>query len=106
MSARSYKEYCAALDKLSKAAQLEFEELWLKLDVSDPVVARDALIAILAALASKYGDMAATIAAEYYEAERAEALGGEYRAALAETVPEDEIERAVRYAAGHLFRGD
>lgn len=104
MSAQSFKEYCAALDKLSKAAQLELEDVWLAIDHSNPYVVRDTLIVAVQGIVEKYGGMAALVAAEYYEGERKEALGGDFAALLAESVSPEQIEASVRYACGHLFK--
>lgn len=103
MATARFKAYCEALDRLSKASQLEFEKAWRKLQGLPPEELRDALIEVVEGIVAKYGDMAATVAAEYYEGERSDALGGEYEALLADTVPREQIEAVVRYAAGHLF---
>lgn len=107
MAQRSeYEQYVTAIATASKLAQDELGKLWDSLDKSDPQAVRDAVIATMPGIVDKYGGMAALAAGEYYEAERNKALGGDYSAYIADSVPNEQIESSVRYAAGHLFGGD
>lgn len=100
-----YEKYVNALNQASLLAQRDFAEFWDRLDKSKPEACRDALIAFLPGVIYKYSLMAELAAAEYYEAERIAAGGNEdFEAQLAEMVPYEQIEEAVRFAAGHLFQ--
>ena len=104
MSARSYRDYCEALDKLSKAAQLEFQAAWRRLDQSDPAAFRNALLVVFPGIVERYGRMAALAACQYYDAERAGAVPDDgYAASMADVAPVEQLRSKVRYAAGHFF---
>ena len=105
MSAEDFKTYMDAMNNASLLAQRDLDEIWSKLDKSDPYATRDALIALVPGLVYKYGNMAALASANYYEAERLQAGGDEsFRAELAEAAPIEQIEASVRFACGHLFK--
>lgn len=104
MSAKDFKSYMDAMNKASLLAQRDLDELWNKLDKTDPYATRDALLALVPGIIYKYGDMAALASANYYEVERMQAGGDpSFQAFLAEPVPIEQIEKSVRYACGHLF---
>lgn len=104
MSAEDFKTYMEAMNKASLLAQRDLDEIWQKLDKSDPYATRDALLALVPGIVYKYGEMAALASAEYYEAERLQAGGEEsFQAELAESAPIEQIEASIRYACGHLF---
>lgn len=103
MSASRYRDYVAALDAASELAQREFREIYDRLDKSKPVECKEILLEVVPAIVEKYGNIAALAAAEYYEAERREALGGWYKAELASPVDAEAVRAKVRYALGHLF---
>lgn len=106
MGVEEFSRFTNAMNNASLLAQRDLAGFWESLDKSDPAAVRDALLAYVPALVQKYGDVAALAAAEYYEAERMAAGGSEaFRAELAEAVPAEQVEAAVRYACGHLFRG-
>lgn len=73
------------------------------LNLSRPEAARDALVGFLPRLVQAYGDVAATVAAEWYETVRAREVGGSFSARLASVAPADQTEKGARYAARHLF---
>lgn len=87
-------------------ARGELEAFFLGLDLNRPELARDALLEFLPILAQEYGDVAATAAAEWYEAQRAAQIGGSYAAVLGDGIEAAQAEGSVRYAAGHLFGDD
>lgn len=103
MAASDFERYKEALRKASLLAQRELAVLWESLRGSDPAAIRAALVAAVPGIVAKYGDMAALAAAEYYEVERRQAGGGDFRAELADGAPVEQVEAAVRYACGHLF---
>lgn len=103
MDAEAYERYANALNNASLLAQKELDDALGLIDLDRPRMARNALVPIMTGIVTRYAGLAALAAAEYYEQERADALGGAYSAILAEPVPPEKIEAAVRYAAGYLF---
>lgn len=87
-------------------ARADLEGFFVGLDISNSEAVRDALLEFVPALAREYGDVAATVAAEWYEELRTSAVGGSFNARLAPLKPDAAVEASVRYAAGHLFDGD
>lgn len=87
-------------------ARADLEGFFVGLDISNSEAVRDALLEFVPALAREYGDVAATVAAEWYEELRTGAVGGSFNARLAPLKPDAAVEASVRYAAGHLFDGD
>lgn len=85
------------------AARREFMLFWRNLDVSDPVRARNAMLQFNDYLVRKYGDITATLAADFYDQARAQAgVRGAFRA-LAVPPDPDSMNTATRRLAGHLF---
>lgn len=87
-------------------ARAELGSFFLGLDLTKPELARDALLEFMPMVVQEYGDVAATAAAEWYEAQRFAQIGGSYQAVLADSVPVAQAQGSVRYAAGHLFGDD
>ncbi len=97
-------EYARQLDRLVEMACADLASVYREPDTPEEAAAmRDVLIEAVCAISDRYGDMAATLAAERYEELRAEEVGGEYEAALADTYPREKLEGAVRYAAGRFY---
>lgn len=86
--------------QLARMAQSQLRSLFASLDLSDPRAARDALLQVMPGIVSRYGQLAASIAAEW--------AGDVYgvRAVVADSFNEDQVAGSVRYAAGHLFTPD
>ena len=103
MNPLRYRRYKKAVANVSKLAQAELARFFKTLPNDDPDAVRDALLRAVPAIVGEYDKMAALCAAQYYEAERAEAVGGRYRATFAAPVDAGAIEQAVRYACGHLY---
>ena len=104
MAASDFKAYANAVNQASLLAQRDLSKLWEGLEGRDPSSVRDALLELVPGIIWKYGDMAAIAAAEYYEAERAQAGGDHgFAAELSEGPPLEQIVASVRYACGHLF---
>lgn len=76
------------------------------LNLSRPEAARDALVGFLPRLVQTYGDVAATVAAEWYETVRARQVGGSFTARLASPAPAEQSAKGARYASRHLFTDD
>lgn len=78
----------------------------LRLDLSQPERARDALLEVMPAIAAQYGDLAATAAADWYERLRAAAVGGGFAAVLADGASREQVTQATRWAVGGLWGAD
>lgn len=77
-----------------------------RLDLSNPERARDALLVVMPAMVTQYGDLAASSAAEWYERLRADAVGGPYSAILADGPSDEQVAQATRWAVGGLWGAD
>lgn len=93
----------AATSRLSAEAAGALSRFFDSVELGDPVVVRDALLEVVPAISSAYGDAAATVAAEWYEEVRAGDVGGRFWATLGELEPEAAVQGSVRWAAGELF---
>lgn len=80
--------------------------MYERLQRLEPAAQRNALLGYLPALVTKYGDIAAAAAADWYEQTRGEYVPGSYDAVLADAFPDDAIRADVRWKAGSLFDGD
>lgn len=78
---------------------------WSSLDTSGaPETIRDALLRFTPVLAEQYGDLAATVAADWYDELRAaEGVRGRFRAPLAPVVPAEVVAARTRFGAQHLW---
>lgn len=82
-------------------------DLWASLDMSKPETARDALVREVPVLVAQFGDVAATVAADWYDDLRADAgVAGRFSATLASNTPAEQVESQVRFGAQHLFASD
>lgn len=89
--------------ELVRMVQNELAGFFSAADLSRPERVRDALVEIVPLLVREYGELAATVAAEWYESVHP----GEYLAQTAEgTFPEAGVVESVRYHAGALFTDD
>lgn len=94
----------AANDDLVALTIRDLEKFWSYVDLSQPVVARNALLQYVPLLVQRYGEMAATTSADWYEEVRAKSgVTGRFAAIPAKTIAVEAIESEVRYAAGALF---
>lgn len=90
--------------ELSRLVQAELEAFFRSLNLSNPAAVRDALLEFLPVLTAQYGDVAATLAADWYdEARAASGAAGRFRAITAPGVPVEAVEAKVKYLAGHLW---
>ena len=106
MAMGNERRFSLAVEAASRLARDELLSFAERVDGMDPVQARDALKAIVPAIVEKYGNMAAAAAADYYERERAEAVGGSYHATLAAPVDAEAVKASVGFACGYLFEGE
>lgn len=96
----------ADTDTVVAKATRALNRFWASLDLSRPESARDALLQFIPELVATYGKVAATVAAAWYEEVRAENVSGRFTATLASTAPVEQIQKGIRYQAGHLFTDD
>ena len=99
----AYTDYFKAVKGCSEGAQKALMTVWNSLDFSKPALCRDILLEMLPAIVERYGNAAATAAAEMYEAVMLAEKGYMLPAIMAEANL-DMMTNSVRYAAGHLFR--
>lgn len=93
----------SATGRLVELIRADLTRLFRSLDMSRPEWARDALLEAVPALVREYGEMAAVVAAEWYEEIRAAQVAGSYTARLGDVIPDVAPISSVRYAARHLF---
>lgn len=94
----------AANDDLVALTVRDLTKFWSYVDLTQPAVARNALLQYVPLLVQRYGDMAATVSADWYDEMRVKAsVGGRFAAIRADVVGADAVAKEVRYAAGALF---
>lgn len=99
--AAAYRQAQRDVVALARAALVEW---WRDLNVADPRAAVAALEAFMPDLVAAYGDVAATVAADWYDALRGQAgVSGSYRARLAEPLPAEQVRASTRWASDPLF---
>ena len=103
VSAADFERFAEAQNNASLLAQRELAAIWDSVEGMEPEAQRNALLVAVPGIVARYGDIAASAAAEYYETERSAAGGGAFSAELSEGVPIEQVEASVRYACGHLF---
>lgn len=102
--AAAYRDAQRDVVTLARAALADW---WRDLDVSDAKSAVSALESFIPDLVAAYGDVAATVAADWYDALRGQAgVPGSYRARLAEPLPDEQVRASARWAAEPLFARD
>ena len=85
-------------------ATRDLEAFWSTLDLTKPEAARDALLAFTPVLVDQYGEVAATVAADWYDDLRVEAgVRPGFRARMAEPVPAEVVVARTRFGAQHLW---
>lgn len=99
--------YRRAQQDVVTLARAALAQWWRDLDVPDAVAASRALQGFVPELVAAYGDVAATVAADWYESLRGEAgAPGAYRAVLAEPVPVARAQAVARWSADPLFSAE
>lgn len=103
---QSIERYRAATSELSGLVAAELAAYFAALDLTKPEATRNALLEFMPLLVAQYGQVAETLAMDWYDELRA-ASGevGRFRAAapIAAAVTADRVESKVRYLAGHLW---
>jgi len=102
-SRRDLDRLTAAQRELVRMAQNELSGFFATVDLTRPENVRDALLEIVPLLTREYGELVATVAAEWYE----EVHPGAFLAqTAADTFPSTGVAENVRYHAGSLFTDD
>lgn len=101
-------EYRAANQSLVLLAQRDLGDFWAALNLSgDPTRVRDALLDFFPELVAAYGDTAALLGADWYDALRdAPPSVASFTAVMARPVDAERAQGAARWALGPLFTGD
>lgn len=90
--------------RLVRLARNDLAALFAGLDTSNPKAVRDALLEVTPALVREYGDIAATVTAEWYEELRDNSNPQQrYTVTTVEAAPAEQVEQTVRWAAKDLF---
>lgn len=98
------EEYRLASAELARLVKAELAAFFASLNLDRPEQARDALLAFVPLLVRQYGDVAAALAADFYESLRAaQGATGRFTALTAAGVPTGAVEAKVKYLAGHLW---
>lgn len=105
MPTRSDVERLQAVNRgVVALARRDLNAFWSTLDLTKPEAARDALLRFVPALVEQYGEVAASVAADWYDDLRVAAGGrSRFSAALADGVNPEAVAGTTRYGAGHLF---
>lgn len=103
LSKRDLQRYRAAVDDVVGFARQDLKAAFDALIVSGfPVEdVQDMLVEVAQAVSARYGDMAATVAADWYMELRPDELG-RFVTQLAEPAPDAQVEGSVRWASRHL----
>jgi len=77
---------------------------WATLDTQNATDTRDALLEVVPLLVAQYGEMAASVAADFYDLLREQAATpGRYSAVLADAVDVEELRGQIRWSIDPLF---
>lgn len=98
------RRFAEANSQIRTLALKDLSAVWAQIVTEDPNVLRDRLIVVMGELVAKWGEVAATVAADYYEQLREQSIGGIYQADLAATVKAPRIDAATRWALGPVFQ--
>lgn len=100
VSAKQASDYRTANKQLTALIERDVRKLWSALGALSPEGKRDALLDYVPGLVDRYGQVAATVAAEYFE----ETTGAS--ATFVDAISPDGIQSSVRYFAGGLWTGE
>lgn len=97
----------AANRQIVDLAQQDLRRLWATLDTGNAMAVREALEDLLPDLVLAYGELSATVAADWYDEMRAQAgAPGRYTALLAPPFAAEAVRANARWAIGPLFSAD
>lgn len=112
-TAAEIAQYRQANGAITVLVERDLDDFWGSLDLNRPERARDQLLAYLPTLTDQYGEIAASIAADWFDQLRFEANGAglfamvgaaaSFATQLAPLTPHEAVESQVRFGAQHLF---
>lgn len=104
MASRDDVERCAQANRDVRALALRDLRAFFAVLSSDSVDARDALERFVPLLVQQYGEIAATVAADFFdELREAAPVRESFRAVMADPVPVEQAEASTRWAVAPLF---
>jgi hypothetical protein len=90
-----------------RLALADLARFWATLNPADAIGMRDALLEFVPLLVAQYGEIAAAVAADFYDGLRDQSdARGRFRAVLADPVPTEAVMANVRWALTPIFRAD
>lgn len=109
MSLQLLKQFEKATDGIAALVERDLMAFLASLDPARPAAVKVDLFEFIPVLVAQYGDIAATVAADWYDELRdAEGVSGRFRAPLADPVPDEVVNGRLGYATrpdGPLFMG-
>jgi len=109
MSLQLLTRFERANDGIASLVERDLLAFLAALNFGKPAAVRDALFDFVPALVSGYGDVAATVAADWYmDLRDAEGVGGSFAAPLAALVPDEQVKGRLGFATrpdGPLWSG-
>lgn len=105
MGRLEHLDFLHRLDKCSAELEDDVDYLFGTFNPSNKNATRDGLLRAFPALVERDSMMAAMLAKEYYLTERLVASSEYYPAIIAPLADQSDIEKAVRYACGHIYEG-
>ncbi|MCT1607165.1 hypothetical protein M3B43_07460 [Nesterenkonia massiliensis] len=92
-------------DSAAAGALSDLEDLFERLQSLSPDEARDVLLSALPVLVEEHGNVAAVYAEQWYADARAAQVSGRFQTRLGQNASREQVQRAVRRTAGHLYEG-
>lgn len=103
-TAQDVNEFRSAQNGIVRLAQADLITFWATLDVTDAVGTKAALEVFMPELLNQYGDVAATVAANFFDnAREAAKVRRVYRAVMSESLPTEQIQASTRAVIKPLF---
>lgn len=110
MSLQLLKQFERATNSIVALIERDLRAFLASLNPARPDAVKAALFEFVPVLIAQYGDVAATVAADWYDELRlSEGVAGHFRAPLADLVPDEVVKARIGYATrpnGPLFDGD
>ena len=98
------EEFAQANRDIRALLLLALADWWRSVNVADPKAAAAQAVGVLPELVAAYGELAASVAADFYDRLRVESgAPGRYTAAMADPPPVEAVEANARWAVGPLF---
>jgi hypothetical protein len=110
MSLQLLNQFERANDGISELVERDLLDFLAALNFDRPELVQGSLFEFVPALVAEYGDVAASVAADWYDELRAvEGVPGRFRAPMAPLVPDEQVNDRLGYAtraSGPLWLGD